>query len=486
MPQFSSPPRAAVTEAMSLIEQRTGLAASTRLRLDLDRMLQQIAGGDVPALLGVLRQADIHAPEWQMLISTLTIGETYFMRDSRHFDLLKDEILPQITLEKRRQRNFRLRIWCAGCSTGEEPYSLAITLHEFLPDLPRWSIELVGTDINHHSIKTAKKGVYRDWSFRHTGDYFRRRYFDRLDDNWQIKSHIQKIVTFEQGAIPGRAPIEDCDIIFCRNMMLYLSDRATRATEDMFFRLLKPGGWFFLGHAEAVRHRRDRWSRHIFPGTPIYQKTDLNADPAATPVSYKLSSRDAFLTKFSGRRIREVTPVNDEIETEPITVPDMQTSADYIDAVAALHDEKFAQAKQIMQAVVADKPDDAKSHTVLAALLAGHHDFDTALQHLDTALKIEPLLADAHYVQALIYGEQGNPEHQEKALRAALYCDRTHILATWMLSDLSRQSDNLREAARLSKRARTLLVTVSPDAYLSDVSEMRASRLLALLDMIMS
>src|SRR5690606_26943710 len=165
-----------IDEFSALIEQRTGLSAATRFRADLQDILSELAGDDMPGFYRTLRQSQPTAPAWQAVVRALTIGETYFFRDMDTFRLLREKVLPPIIQPRRAAKQLELTIWCAGCATGEEPYSVAITLLETLPDLYRWKINLIGTDINAAALEQARAGVYRDWAFRHCPADFRPRY----------------------------------------------------------------------------------------------------------------------------------------------------------------------------------------------------------------------------------------------------------------------------------------------------------------------
>src|SRR5262245_34107561 len=130
-----------IHRASALIEQRTGLSA-LQFRTELGSILVALADGSVEAYVSRLERAPESDAAWQLLINALTIGETYFFRDPAHFRLLKSHVLPGLVMKRRQQGHPSLNLWSVGCATGEEPYSLAIALNEFLPDLPAWTLRL--------------------------------------------------------------------------------------------------------------------------------------------------------------------------------------------------------------------------------------------------------------------------------------------------------------------------------------------------------
>ncbi|MBD2547365.1 CheR family methyltransferase [Planktothricoides raciborskii] len=222
--------------------------------------------------------------EWKELLQLLTTGESYFFRDSGQFLLLKNIILPELIAEQRKvwqqQGKDRptLRIWSAGCSTGEEPYSLAILLTEIIPDWQFWHLHIVGTDINSDSIKKAKKGLYGSWSFRTVDEQKKNSYFIPGKSGWQIKDSIKQLVKFEYGNLVKdnfpdfSADIANIDLIVCRNVFVYFEAEAIAHVLRKFYQTLRPGGYLFTAHAELYGQQLDGFSTKVFPESVVYQR----------------------------------------------------------------------------------------------------------------------------------------------------------------------------------------------------------------------
>jgi len=170
---------------------------------------------------------------WDDLIGAITVGETYFFRNPAHFDALRQHILPNLIA--RRRHDHRLRIWSAGCSTGEEPYSIAILLRQLLPDLDDWKILILATDINKESLRQAREGRYREWSFRQTGPAVRELYFTPQDNLFELIPQVREMVAFAylnlaEDAYPSLATNTNAmHLILCRNVAIYLPEAVTRA-----------------------------------------------------------------------------------------------------------------------------------------------------------------------------------------------------------------------------------------------------------------
>lgn len=453
-------PVSPITQAIRAIEARSGLSAGTLRRAEITQLLNNLSGGDLPRFVERLAMRDLSSPEWQAVFRSIAIGETYFMRDSAHFKLLREHILPQITMQRREQRDLFLRVWCAGCSTGEEAYSVAITLFETLPDLARWRIDIIGSDVNLSSLEAARRARYRRWSFRQTPDGFRGRYFQEEGDLYKLSDEIRPMVRFEFSNLLDKRSDGAFDLIFCRHVMLYFSEESVNRAEEILFQTLRPGGWLLLGQAEALRFRRDQWTLHLFPGSPLYQRP--------------LAGRKAY-----ERTVHYHTPHSSASYLRPAPEPSVEDA--YKQAVEAIHNDQVDSAEQSLARVLAYDPQHARAHTVLALLFANRRAIPEARSHLERALRYEPLLADAHYVAALLHNDQADTAAAQGALQSALYCERGHILASFMLGEMSATQGDLQRAYRHWQRARTGLGFLAPDAFISDLSDLRAGVLDALL-----
>jgi len=222
--------------------------------------------------------------EWKKLLQLLTTGESYFFRDSGQIFLLKNIILPNLIAHQRQicqqqyQERPTLRIWSAGCSTGEEPYSLAILLTELIPDWQNWRLFVLGTDINSESIKKARAGIYGNWSFRTLDRVKKHNYFDLKNNEWSVQDYIRKLVRFESGNLvqdkfpdPSREMF-NMDLILCRNVFVYFESSAIAQVLRKFYQTLRPGGYLLTAHAELYGQDLGAFSAQVFPQSVIYQR----------------------------------------------------------------------------------------------------------------------------------------------------------------------------------------------------------------------
>jgi chemotaxis protein methyltransferase CheR len=213
--------------------------------------------------------------ELSQFISLLTNNETYFFRESAQFDILSQEILPAIKERKTLRGDRRLRIVSAGCSSGEEVYSLAMVLLESGLFLWDWDIQVTGIDIDEQIIAKAIKGVYSGRAFHTTPQQYVDRYFSSHHEGLQVKESLRQITRFTSGnllQLDNLFSAQSADIIFCRNVLIYFSDDTTRQIAGSFARMLKLDGLLFLGHSESLARISSQYIPIRFPGTIIYKK----------------------------------------------------------------------------------------------------------------------------------------------------------------------------------------------------------------------
>ena len=215
--------------------------------------------------------------ELRLLLNEITIGETYMFRHPAHLDALRNVILPQILETKGSFGLKRLRLWCAGCSTGEEPHTLAMFLLEEKDKLlAGWSWDILATDLNDNSLETARAGIYGEYALRNTSDALRRKYFrDAGDKKLQANDLLKAQIRFDRVNLRDDSKMlfqKGIDIIFCCNVLIYFDMASKRRVVQHFYANLLPGGYLFLGHAESLFQVDDAFRLVHFTGTTAYNK----------------------------------------------------------------------------------------------------------------------------------------------------------------------------------------------------------------------
>ena len=346
-----------------LVAERIGLDFDQRMALSPEELLLQLGERDIDALLRQLSALPADSHVWQQVVELLTVGETYFFRNQTQFALLRDHILPDII--ERNQHTRRLVVWSVGCATGEEAYSLALALMHQLERPNLWVLNIIGTDVNLQALDTARRGVYRQWSFRHDDQQFLQEYFDPVAEGYRLRAEVRGRVTFRHGNVLDEGTPRWADLILCRNVLLYFTRDAKRRAERQLLAALKPGGWLMLGHAEALHAARDQWTTHVFSGAVAYQKL-------ATP------QPDSPYRIHTGgnRRTTTVHPIPEHDTTAPA----------YQDALDAFHLKQYERAEQTLAEILTQHPNDPQARVLLAAVFANQGAAPEAAHHLDMVL----------------------------------------------------------------------------------------------------
>jgi chemotaxis protein methyltransferase CheR len=190
--------------------------------------------------------------ELEEIVDRVTTNETYFFRENYQLDAFKDEILPDIFTRKPRGR--RLSVWSAGCSTGEEAYTIAVLIQEsgLFTD---WEVRVFGSDISRRVLQVARKGIYGRTSFRATDLRLLRRYFRETEGKHQVRDEVRQMVSFGQINLidePMTMLVGEVDVIFCRNVLIYFDAESRKRVVDTLHRKLVRGGFLLLGHSESL------------------------------------------------------------------------------------------------------------------------------------------------------------------------------------------------------------------------------------------
>jgi len=253
--------------------------ADNKLAMLQDRCARRMQELQVPTLreymkrltTGPTRQAELIA-----LLNEITVGETYFFRNQPQLEALRRIVLPNILQAKMNSPQQRVRLWSAGCSTGEEPYTLRMVLMEEAHQLLRgWTLEILATDINQRSLAHAQAGVYDSYSTRNLPALYRQKYFFAVGQQLQVAPPARSNISFNRLNLsdnPRMTLMQSIDVIFCCNVLIYFDLVSKRRVIEHFFNSLLPNGYLFLGQAESLFGVSDDFCLVHFPGATAYVK----------------------------------------------------------------------------------------------------------------------------------------------------------------------------------------------------------------------
>lgn len=385
-----------------------------------------------------MMSSPLNQEQINVLASYLTIGETYFFRHKELFDVLEERILPELVSE-RRGKVQRLRLWSAGCCTGEEAYSLAILIRRLIPDYARWNITILASDINPRFLQKAQAGVFREWSFRKAPDWLKDRYFSVMDKGqYAISPEIRKMVTFfplnlVEDAYPSLLNDTNAmDIILCRNVLMYFAPEKAGNVLGKLALALMDGGWLAVSPCEMF----------------------------SVTVPELVAWGSPEMTLFRRRK-------GDQAGAEPI--------ADSAPIPAA-------KPGGVHEVAVRSENLPGNDYELRAMELANKGSLEEALSWCDQALAVNPLDPACHYLRAVILSEQGNVIEAMRALHRSVTIAPDFALAHFAMGNAVRPQKR-RDAFRHYHNALRLLRQYGPDEIVPHSGGLTAGRLM---DMIAS
>jgi chemotaxis protein methyltransferase CheR len=224
--------------------------------------------------------------EMRNLLNEITIGETCLFRSMPQIDALRKVVIPSLAEAKKKMAFTKLRFWSAGCSTGEEPYTLAmIMLEETQALLKGWTFEVMATDLNDRSVAKAQEGVYNDYAVRNVPPEFMKKYFTKVGTNFRVADSVKAHITFSRLNMLDNSKMlfmRGLDVIFCCNILIYFDGISKTRTIQHFFNALLPNGYFFLGHSESLFGISEKFRLVHFPGATAYWKSTEATSKAGT------------------------------------------------------------------------------------------------------------------------------------------------------------------------------------------------------------
>lgn len=406
----------------------------------------------------------------------LTVGETYFLREIRCFDTLEQQILPAI-IRKRQGREQRLRIWSAGCATGEEPYSIAILLYRMRETLRNWEISILATDVNPHALRKAREGVYTNWSFRNTPADFKENYFRKTaEGRFELLPEIKEMVKFSGFNLaedPYPSLLTDTnalDVIFCRNVLMYLTPQLALKVVERFQHCLLDGGWLFVSPCETSNPLFSGFEPIAFPDAILYRK--LRGGKRGR-------GNEEQKEDVSPRRLHDLPTQKVPRFSDPSPLPDLALpEADpYRESLALYERGAYGEAAERVASQLARDKDDTRALALLSRICANEGRLTEALNATDQALAGDKLNTGLHYLRAVILQEQGLDDEAGASLKRALYLDQDLVLAHFTLANLEQRRGKIKESRRHFDNTLTILDRYPPDKVIPESDGMSARRL---------
>jgi chemotaxis protein methyltransferase CheR len=417
-----------------LIEERCGLhfdkSQRTSLSASLGVRMRQLGIDQIDDYYDLLcRRTDDEG--FRKLINLVTVTETCFFRDPSQFRLLRQHVLPTLLARRGSPQTRTVRIWSAGCSSGEEAYSIALILSEMglLSASAAWRFEIVGTDVNTEVLESARRGVYSARALRNVEGDLLRRYFRPDAGRFCLDDAIKRAVRFEYANlthVPLPRPVgTGQDIVFCKNVTIYFQPEMTRRLVGQLHDALAEGGFLLLGHSESLWQMDAGFALVEHEGAFCYRKAPRRVEVAV--------------------RQRQESSRADQAAISP-PAPADTVPGEYDRCLAAFRAEDWTQAEALLDALIESSPAFVPARLLLGGVYVHRGRYDEAFAQAERVLALTDLEPRAHLLIGMIAAQRGRPDEALQALRRALYLDDSLALAHFWLGNLYRDQGDIGRA----------------------------------------
>lgn len=425
------------------------------LRISLVTRATRLGADSLGDYYGMLEKDEA---EFKELLNLVTINETSFFRFPQQFDALRATVLPEI-MSGKRNGSRSLRMWSAGCSTGEEPYSIAMALADSGLRGLGWDAQVLGTDVSTQALAVAKAGIYgKRVVVSVPKDILSRHFEDLGGQRFRVTKAVKEHVDFGyHNLIKEPYPLSlmgNWDIIFCRNVTIYFRLESTKRVVHNFYRSLNPGGYLFIGHSETLSSISDEFEPVEIGGVFLYRKPQskplftlgASAEEAAARPR-KAAEGDAVAEP---PELPAPAPARGKSKVKRAAkhhwAPEAESPLD--EAKRLLREGKAGEALAAVGAVLEADPNNADAHLLSAYVHADTGNYQAALEACNRALALNPLLPIARYILGIIYQRQGDAIRAVSELKKTIYVDPDFALAHLNLANIYKSQRKWDSAAR--------------------------------------
>lgn len=486
--------RHALEQLAALLLERAGLKITPDgyygLRLALQARMPEVGMTEALAYVAQLRQP-AGQQELRSLIPLVTVGKTEFFRDTRQFEAFEHSVLPQV-LEQGRADGRQVKLWSAGCATGEEPYSLAMAALErgATPE----TAEVWATDLNPVATESASKGYFPARRLVGVSEERVSRFFTAVDGGYQVTPELRAMIRFDGQNLA--APVwpqvlaRSLDVIFCRNVIIYFDQPTIIGVMERFYESLRPGGWMFLGYSESLFKISTRFEMVEVGGTFAYQRPTATLRKPATPpttlsrppsqplppapprsptdvesvlrdLKRRAKEREDAAKRDAARKLAPLKPVSSSLPppvtstptpapVEPLKQTPVERLAEVIDAIER---GDFPKALRTSHRLADDEPDDLAARLTLGNVHALMGNLDEARDAYQLALSREPLCVEARLYLALAAMQVGELDEAKLELTRALFLEPTLAVGHYLLGQVNERRSDPEGAMRAYRNA---------------------------------
>ncbi len=483
-------PESTLNKLSHVVADQLGLNFPPNRWVDLERGILSAARElgikeTIPAVTEWLSGANLTSEEFSVLATFLTVGETYFFREPAGFEIFRTTIIPELIRERQCGDQY-LKIWSAGCCTGEEPYTIAMLLKELLPDLQNWKITILATDINRNFLKKAQTGIFSPWSFRETPMEVKNKYFSPSGKNWEINPDLKKMISFEilnlaDDLYPSMLTnTQNIDVIFCRNVLMYFKPAQVGQVAHRFFQSLAEKGWLLTSAVElndeyfsdfaVLKYNQGIFYRKVPKDDNIIHSPRVNM-AAGNSVN---SGKPAPSLKV--KPAQSVPRLSSPVPSRPkATTTNLLSTGEVRDL---FEKGQYHQCAQQCIRLLEKKSSDIDVFTLLVKSYANSGNLAEARRWGDKLLLQDGATADSYCLVATIMIEKNETSMAESILKRALFMDQNHVLAHFLMGNLSLRNGNRRTAVKHFKNVRDLLSAFPGNDIVTGFEGLTADRII--------
>ncbi len=423
--------------------------------------------------------------EWKNLVTLLTNNESYFFRDKQQLQVLQDHIFPEII--KRKQIHKTIRVCSAGCSTGEEPYSLAILLSQLIPNYHQWNLEILGVDINQEALKKAKNSVYNPWSLRGVSPSVIKTYFKEIKKQYHLDDNIKRMVRFYPvNLVKDSFCFGEIDLFICRNVFIYFNLTAIATVLDKLHASLHPYGYLLTGHTELSGQNLDKFTPKVFSQSLIYQRRADNSIPE------KINSIPP-LSKLPVAPLKPIKPIQKPLVTSPLSLKNQPVSFAFKNEINIkkstrhklletakdlIKKERYDAARETVKQVLKNNSNNFEAYYLLAQISANKGLYQEAINYGNRSLQIDCFAIAPHYLLAKIAEETGKLEEAKSLLKKIICLEPFSVAAYLDLSHIYAQEGDDKRATKMYQESLNVLQKLPPNTLIIERGNCTASQLL--------
>lgn len=417
----------------------------------MEKAAAELGWGSHPGQWAMRLQDKLSEDEVRTLARHITIGETYFFREKPAMDFFRQIIIPEI-VKRRKSNQTPYRIWSAACSSGEEPYTLAMLLQDHLQDISASDATILATDINPDALKKARNGAYTAWSFRETSEQIQKRYFTTEGKQWVIRPEIRQMVRFAHlnlisdifpSPLNGTAGI---DLIFCRNVLMYFDKETIQRIAHQLESCLVPGGWLVTSQVELSEEYFGRFGKIIHAGGFFYRRLEvpyvrnetaklatddtvaarLPLNRTAKAISPDSATRSNLIKERAAERVKKIPILKDESKND---LPAMEFAAlqhpsdrqKLREQISKLADKGQTEAAlPLAKELCGESSADEKDYFLLASIQMAIGNYGEAEVSLTRALYLDPDFHEARFQLAFVVQKNGRHHEAQRQLKLML------------------------------------------------------------------